>query len=164
MQSTMSAPPAALTTSSGLVSGLNATPDLQAVLARDCDRLRHVVDSLVVERDAVAARARDLREVTRRVVDHQMTVEHAAHRVHHRRDRLQHDRADRDRLDEVSVADVEVEDAGAGPEQDVDLLAEVGEVRRIERRLDLNRPDPVVPGHSTADPMASSRTARAAAR
>ena len=44
-----------------------------------------------------------------------------------RRDRAEDDRADRDRLDEVPVADVEVEDAAAACEQDVDLLAETCE-------------------------------------
>ena len=58
--------------------------------------------------------------------------------VHERRDRLEHDRADRDRLDEVPVADVEVEDPHAGVEAArLDLLAEAGEVGRVERRLDL---------------------------
>jgi len=70
--------------------------------------------------------------------------------VHARRDRLQHDRAESDRLDEVTVTDVEVEDACARAKQHVDLLAEVGEVRRIQRRLDLHRSDPFAPGHAAA--------------
>ena len=89
MQSTMSASPATSATSSGSVSGLNATPTCEPVLARGRDRRRHVVDGLVVERDAVAARARDLREVAHRVVDHQVAVDRGAvERVHERRDRL----------------------------------------------------------------------------
>ena len=79
--------------------------------------------------------------------DHQVTVERAAEAVDDRRDGLEHDRPDGDRLDEMPVADVEVEDARAGAAEHVHLLPEVGEVRRIERRLDLNRPDPVSPGH-----------------
>ena len=80
-----------------------------------------------------------------RVVDHQVAVDHPALAVDERRDRLEHDRADRDRLDEVPVADVEVEDARARAQQDLDLLAEPGEVGRVQRRLDLDRADPVDP-------------------
>ena len=49
----------------------------------------------------------------------------------------------------MAVADVEVEDAATGVEQRVDLLAEAREVGAVERRLDLDRPDPVAPGHYT---------------
>ena len=65
-------------TSSGSRLGVERDADLQAVLARGGDRRGHVVDDLVVEGDAVAAGARDLREVAHRVVDHQVAVEHAA--------------------------------------------------------------------------------------
>ena len=129
--------------------GVERDAHLQPVLARDRDRRRHVVDRLVVERHAVAAGPRDLREVPRRVVDHQVAVDRGAlDGVDERRDRLQHDRPHRDRLDEMAVADVEVEDARAGPQQHLDLLAEVREVRRIQRRLDLHGSDPVLPGHA----------------
>jgi hypothetical protein len=47
----------------------------------------------------------------------------------------------------VTVADVEVKDARSRSEQDVDLLTEVREVGRIERRLDFHCSDPVPPGH-----------------
>ena len=106
-----------------------------------------VGDGLVVERDAVAACCRDGLEVLAGILDHQVHVDHAAAAMDHRRDRLQHDRPHRDRLDEVAVADVEVEDAALGPQQLVDLGAEVREVCAVERRLDLDRPDPVPPGH-----------------
>ena len=87
--------------------------------------------------------------MAQRVVDHQVAVDGTAlDRVHARRDRLEHDRADRDRLDEVTVADVEVEDARARAQQNIDLLAEAREVGRIERGLDLDRPDPLPPGHA----------------
>ena len=83
------------------------------------------------------------------VVDHQVAVDRGAFDgVHERGDVLEHDRAHGDRLDEMAVAHVEVEDARAGAEQDVDLLAERCEVRRVERRFDFDRPDPVSPGHA----------------
>ena len=119
------------------------------MLARLRDHGADVVDDLDVEGDAVAARLRELLEVVRRVVDHQVAVDPAAVLVDERRDRAQHDRADRHRRDEVAVADVEVEDAGAGVQQGLDLLAEPREVRRVERRLDLDRPNPVAPRHGT---------------
>src|SRR6185312_4019617 len=78
-----------------------------------------------------------------------MAVEHASPLVHARGDRAEDDRPDRDRLDEVPVSDVEVEDAAAGVEQHVDLLAEAREVGRVERRLDLDVPSPRVPRHRT---------------
>ena len=80
-------------------------------------------------------------------VDHQMAVDPAAEVVDARSDRSQHDRADRHRRDEMPVADVEVEDAGAGLRDVLDLLTEPPEVRRVERRLDLDRPHPVAPRH-----------------
>ena len=126
----------------GLALGIEGDAGLEAVLARGGDRGGDVVDDLVVEGGAVAAGARDLREVAQRVVDHQVAVEHPAGLVHERRDRLEHDRPDRDGLDEVAVADVEVEDAAAGGEERLDLLAEAREVGRVERRLDLRRSAP----------------------
>ena len=71
-----------------LALGIERDADLEAVLARGGDRRGDVVDDLVVERRAVAARRRDLREVAQRVVDHEVAVEHASRRVHARRDRL----------------------------------------------------------------------------
>ena len=76
-----------------------------------------------------------------------MHVDLAVRFVDHRRDRLEHDRPHRDRLDEVPVADVEVEDAHVGAQENVDLLAELREVRPVERRLDLDGADPLLPGH-----------------
>ena len=109
----------------------------------------------MVEGDAVAARAGDLREVPERVVDHQVAVEHPAGLVNERRDRLEHNGPDRHGLDEVAVADVEVEDATPGAQEHVDLLPEAREVRRVERRLDLGVPHPIRPAH------AGDRTRRA---
>src|SRR5205814_8158667 len=57
----------------------------------------------------------------------------------------------RHRRYEVPVAGVEVEDARSGAQENVDLLAEAREVRRVERRLDLDSPDPGVPGHAAPD-------------
>ena len=121
--------------------------DLQAVLACGRDRSLDVVDRLVMERDAVAAGLCDLREVAHRIVDHEVAVQRTVHAVHDRRDRPQHDRAHRDRLDEMPVADVEVEDPHAGPQQDVHLFAELREVGRIDGGLDLDRAHPVLPAH-----------------
>jgi hypothetical protein len=92
-----------------------------------------------VEGDAVPARVGDLGEVALRLDDHEMAVERPSTGVDQRGDRLQDDRPDRDRLHELSVADVEVEHARTGAEQLLDLLAEPGEVGRVERRLDLGR-------------------------
>ena len=148
MQSTRSASAATAATSSGDVSGLNATPACSPCARAACDRRGHVVDRLVVERDAVAARLRDRLEVLRRVLDHQVHVHRAAALVDARRDRLQDDRPHRDRLDEVAVTDVEVEDAALRVEQRVDLVAEVREVGAVQRRLDLGASDPVRPAHA----------------
>ena len=128
--------------------GVEGDADLEPVLARLGDHAGDVVRGLDVEGDAVAARLRDLREVVRRVVDHQVAVDATAVLVDHRSDRAQHDGADRHRRDEVAVADVEVEDARARVQQVLDLLAEPREVRRVQRRLDLDRPHPVLPGHA----------------
>ena len=109
--------------SSTPVPGLKATPASSPCSRASGDQRARVVGDLDVEGDAVAAGARDLRDVPLGVVDHEVAVEHAAPLVHEAGDRLQDDRADRDRLDEVAVADVEVEDARAGVEQLLDLLA-----------------------------------------
>ena len=124
-----------------LALGVEGDADLEAVLAGGGDRAWHVVDDLVMEGRAVTAGAGDLREVAQWVVDHQMAVEDTACLVHQRSDRLEHDRSDRDRLDEVPVADVVVEDAHTGADQALQLLAEPREVGRIDRGLDLGRPD-----------------------
>src|SRR6185437_12809804 len=44
-----------------------------------------------------------------------------------------------------------VEDAALRAQEHVDLLAELREIRRVERRLDLDGPDPVVPAHGADD-------------
>ena len=130
-------------------------PGLQPVLARCADRGGDVAHRLVVEGDAVAARCRDRLEVLGGALDHQVHVDRTPVAVDQRRDRREDDRAHRDRLDEVAVADVEMEDAAFGREQLFDLVAEVGEVRPVERRLDLDRPDPIPPGHPF-DPTVST--------
>ena len=151
------------------VRGLGPHLDRRSRIERDADAepvlasLRKdgtdVVHHLDVEGDAVATGGSDLLEVVRRVVDHQMAVDPAVHPVDHRRDRTQDDRPDRHRRDEVPVADVEVEDPDAGVEQELDLVAEAREVRRVDGRLDLDRANPLPPRH-TAD----LRRARASAR
>jgi hypothetical protein len=96
---------------------------------------------------AVASGLGDRLEVPLRLLDHQVAVEHPAEPVDERRNRLEDDRPHRDRRDEVPVADVEVEDPRAGAEERLALLPEARQVGRVERRLDLDRPDPVLPGH-----------------
>ena len=76
----------------GLVAGIESDADSEPVRAgarRDPGR---VVGRLDVEGDGVRARRRDLLEVVRRVVDHQVAVEHPAGGVDQRRDRAEHDR------------------------------------------------------------------------
>ena len=126
-------------------------PDLQSVLPRQGDDIRQVRTRLEVDGDAVGAGLGELRDMPLRPLDHQVDIEYAALAVDERRDPLEHDRADRHRRDEVTVADVEVEDAALGAQQHLDLLAEPREVGRVERRLDLDRADPVVPAHPADD-------------
>ena len=95
---------------------------------------------LDVEGHRVGAGRRELLEVVRRVVDHQMAVEHPAGIVDAGRDRPHDDRADRHRWHEMAVTAVEVENAAAGRQEIVDLLAEAPEVGGVERRLDLHPP------------------------
>ncbi len=71
----------------------------------------------MVERDAVAARLGDLRDVALGVRHHQVAVEGGSPLVDERRDRPQDDRPDRHGLDEVAVPDVEMEDADARVEE-----------------------------------------------
>ena len=48
----------------------------------------------------------------------------------------------------MAVTDVEMEDADARVQQVLDLLAEMREIRRVQRRLDLDCPHPVAPSHN----------------
>ena len=116
-----------------------------------------VVARLVVHGDAIAARLCDRLEVLLRPFGHQVAVDECAGVVDRGRDRLEDDRADRHRLDEVPVADVEMEDAHAGAEQHVDLVAEVREVCGIERRLDLDRANPLRPAHDRDSTLRAGR-------
>ena len=123
------------------------THDKIGPMARDAHDCGQVLARFVVHGDAVTARCRECLEVLLRAFGHQMAVDEAAGVVDLLRDRLEHDRPDRDRLDEVSVTCVEMEDLHARAHERVDLVAEIGEVARVERRLDLDRPHPVVPRH-----------------
>ena len=146
--------------------GIEREADAEALFARERgDRLR-IVARLVVKRDARAAGFADRLEVALGILDHQVAVDRALVLEDHRRDRLEHDRPDRDRRDEMAVTDVEVEDARAGAQQGLDLLAEPREVGRVERRLDLDRPHPVTPAHGCASlrPSASQPRDEEAAR
>ena len=82
MQRTMSAPSLAATAaaSDGRL-GVEGEPDREPVLARAAATPAGSSRRLDVEGDAVAARLGDLLEVVRRVVDHQVAVDHAAGRV-----------------------------------------------------------------------------------
>ena len=86
-------------------------------------------------------------EVLLRALDHEMAVEDSAEAVDDRGDRLQDDRPDCDRRDEVAVAHVEMEDAHPRARERLDLLAEPREVGRIQRRLDFDGANPVLPAH-----------------
>ena len=48
----------------------------------------------------------------------------------------------------MHIPDVEMKDASAGAQEHLDLLAETREIGRVERRLDLDSPDPIPPSHS----------------
>ena len=129
------------------VSGLKASPTCEAVLARERDDVREVRGT--TSRWTVtlsAAGLGDLLEVLRRVVDHQVAVE---------------------RRRRASCTSGAIDSSTIGPivtggtkwpsptskwktrtparEQRLDLLAEPREVGRVERRLDLDAADPVVP-------------------
>mgnify|MGYP003694810873 CR=1 FL=1 len=129
---------------STLVSGLNARPDLQAVLPRLRDHLAQARAGLEVDGDAVGARLRELREVTLRVVDHQVAVEHAA---------VVGGRSARSTASTIGPIVTggtkcpsptsKWKTRALGAQQHLDLLPEPREVGRVQRRLDLDRPDPV---------------------
>ena len=93
-------------------------------LARSQHDVPQVRAYLEVNGDAVRPCLLELLELPLGREHHQVAVEHPTGVMHERGDRLEHDRAHRDRRDEVAVADVEVEDAGLGAQQRVDLLAE----------------------------------------
>ncbi len=101
-----------------------------------------------MERDVVGACLPEHLEVVLGVVHHQVDVQDPALLAEDRRDRLRDDRPDRDRLDEVPVADIELEDLRAAVEQGRHVPAEVGEVRRVDRRFDLGPAHPLVPAHA----------------
>ena len=100
-----------------------------------------------MHRDAVSSGRGDRVEVLLRRFRHQVAVDDTAQLVDPFGDRLQDDRPDRHGRDEVPVADVEVKDPCASAQKEVDLFAEVCEVRRIERRLHLYGSNPFTPGH-----------------
>ena len=138
MQRTRSALPERASASSTAVSGLNASPTpspSSRARRRSRGTSAHASTwnvTLSPPASAICA------EVVLGVVHHQVAVEHAAAVVDERRDRVEHDRADRHRLDEVAVADVEVEDAGAGVQELARSARRAGEVGRVERRLHLD--------------------------
>jgi len=143
----MSASPATAATSSGSLSGLNATPTWSP-----CSRAALIVagtSSTASKWNVMlfAACRRDRCEVLGRVLGHQVHVDRAVVAVDERRDRLEDDRPHRDRLDEVAVADVEMKDAALGAQQLLDLRPQVGEVGCVQRRLDFSGSRPGAPGH-----------------
>ncbi len=123
--------------------------DGEPVRPRAIGQRARIGGRLDVEGHRVGAGRRELLEVVRRVVDHQVAVEHPAGIVDAGRDRPNDDRADRHRWHEMAVTAVEVENAAAGRQEIVDLVAEAPEVGGVERRLDLRpAPDPVAPAHA----------------
>ena len=128
--------------------GVERDAERQAELARlRLDGRQLAPDDFIVDGHAVRPGLRERLEVLVRVLGHQVDVEDSAPLAEQRRDRLQDDRPDRDRLDEVPVADVELEDLGAGVEQLGQLVAEPREVGRVDGRLDLGAARPVAPTH-----------------
>ena len=128
--------------------GVEGDADTELELARLPDHAREVGAGLVVDGDAVPTSLGNCPEVLLRALDHQVAVEHAAEPVHERRDRLEDDRANRDRLHEVTVADVELEDARPRVHDADEICAEIREVGRVDRRLDLGAAHPFVPAHA----------------
>ena len=159
MHRTISAPAAAATSAAcrGVVPGLNAIPTAETVLRARVRDARGIVRRLDVERDRVGAGCGELLEMMRRVVDHQVAVEHAAAR------RGSAGAIDRSTTGPIVTGGtkwpsptVEMEHAAARREQLVDLLAQAAEVGRVERRLHLEVvTDPVAPGHGS---IATGRT------
>src|SRR5262249_38594929 len=127
--------------------------------ARGRDRTRRVVDDLDVEGDAVAAGLRDRLEVPFRLRDHEVAVESSAPPPDERRDRREDDRPDRDLRDEVPVTDVEVENTRSRGCQRLELSAQLREVRRVQRRLDLGGACPFAPAHAVNLALAAVATA-----
>jgi ribose 5-phosphate isomerase A len=128
--------------------GTEGDPDSEPERACQGDRARRIRAHLDMKGHAVPARFGYGLEVSLRLLDHQVAVEHGTPGVHQGRDRDEHDWADGDLGDEVTVPDVEMEDPGAGFDECAELLAEAREVRGIDRRLDFNGVRPVAPAHS----------------
>src|SRR5215210_3115261 len=151
----------------GAESSLDGRLDARLRIEGDTDskpeltsRLDHVpglVGNLDVEGDAVSARVLDLAEMVLRVVDHEMAVDPPAPAVDQRGDRLQNDRADRHGLDEMAVPDVEMKDPRPRAKEVLDLVAEAGEVSRVEGRLDLRGSHPLPPAHPAHSKRGAAR-------
>src|SRR3990170_3750087 len=121
--------------------------DTEPESARMRDRPSWLIAGFDVEGDAVATRLRYGLEVTFWLTHHEVAVQSSSPSAHQGRDRGEDDRADGDLGDEVAVAGVEVEDPRAHVDQQAELLAEPREVRRIDRRLDLDSVCPLRPAH-----------------
>src|SRR5262245_5754823 len=88
-----------------------------------------------------------------------MAVESSVEAADERRDGREDDRPDRDLRDEVPVTDVEVEDARPSGSQGLELGAQLREVRRVQRRLDLDGARPLAPAHGVNLALAAEATA-----
>src|SRR6059058_1041859 len=148
MQRTRPTPAAiAASATSYRCSRLQRDTHAEAVLPRGSGDRAQILNRLVVEGDAVRAGLAKRTKVPFRRLDHQVDVDPAAAVVNQASNRPKHDWADDDRLDEMPVAHVVMENARAGGEELLDLLAKLCEVGRVEGGLDLGLSQPVPPGH-----------------
>jgi hypothetical protein len=118
-------------------AGVDHDPCRAAELA---DQLEPVVDvrsRLGVDGYDVGARFRERLDLPLRAVDHQVYVENRAAAVDELAQRFDDERPDRDRGDEVTVHHVDVDHLRARVEDHRHVPAQVGEVRREDRRRDV---------------------------
>ena len=114
MHRTRSAAASARSTEAAGVPGFRAMPARQPA-SRIASSVRFTCASASKwNGDAVGARPRELLDVIRRALDHQVDVDRAAGVVHLVGDRAGDERADGDRRDEVAVHDVDVDHPRAG--------------------------------------------------
>ena len=121
-----------------------------AGLTDGLERVVHVRRRLLVDRDDVGAGLGERLHLALGALNHQVDVEDRAGAVHLVGQRADDGGPERDRRHEVAVHDVAVDDPRAGVEHLGDLLAQVGEVGRQDRRRDpldaqdlrLHRPQP----------------------
>ena len=141
------------------VAGLSATPASGARLADLREHAVQVHARLLVHDDHVGAGGRELARRTLRMLDHEVHVEQRAGAVDERLQRLDDQRSDGDVGHEVAVHDVDVDDARAGVEHRLDVVAQAAEVGGQDGRRDVDAPQDVF--HRSSDPSLPRRRAAA---